>query len=185
LLLGVTLYSVALALACRSLDEVAIGVALRLQARLSFGLFVLALVAPALSALGANATLAWAARRREALFRAFAVSHLIHGLWVLVYFERTPATFVWNLVDVSGALTFPIIALLLLPLDRWLGARAALVRRSVVVYVWVQFIGFFIDRLEAGRPELRGWYLLAIGICIASALIALGERRFARRSAAS
>src|SRR3954447_20673128 len=141
LLLGVALYSAALAFACRALDEDAIGLALRLQARLSFALFVVALVAPALSLTWGGSVLGWVACRREALLRAFAVAHLIHGGWVVAYFARTPATFVWNVVDVSGALTFPIVALLLLPLDRLPFARAALVRRSVTVYAWVQFIG--------------------------------------------
>lgn len=186
LLAGVALYSAVLAFACRALDEAAIGLALRLQARLSFVLFVLPLVAPALSALGGGSVLAWMAHQRESLFRAFAVSHLIHGVWILVYFRRTSETFVWNIVDVSGAVTFPLIVLLLLPVDRLFGGRAVLVRRGVIAYAWVQFIGFFIDRLDAGRPELMGWYGVAIGICIASAALSLlGARLVARRSIAS
>lgn len=183
---GVALYSVVLAFACRALDEAAIGLALRLQARLSFTLFVLPLVAPALAALSGASALVWMARERQSLFRAFVVSHLIHGVWILLYFARTPATFEWNVYDVSGALTFPIIALLLLPLDRLLGARAVLVRRGVITYAWVQFIGFFVDRLYAGRPELKSWYAVAIDICIVAAVLAvLGERRVAPGDAAS
>lgn len=186
LLAGVALYSVALAFVCRALDEAAIRSALRLQARLSFALFVLPLAARALFALAGGAVLGWMARHRSSLFRAFVVSHLVHGVWVLLFFARTPATFIWGVVDVSGALTFPIIALLLLPLERLLGARAMLVRRGVIAYVWVQFTGFFVDRLYVGRPELKGWYAAAIDICIVSAVLAaLGERRVARGGTAA
>jgi hypothetical protein len=179
------LYSEGLAFACRSFDEEAIGLGLRLQARLSFALFVLALAAPGLQARTGWSVLAGPVRHRDTLFRGFAASHLVHGAWILAYFARTPAVFVWNVVDVSGALAFPLIALLLLPLDSLFGARARLVRRGVVVYAWLQFVGFFIDRLEAGRPELRAWYVAAIVICVMAAAIAFTAERFPSRQGAT
>jgi hypothetical protein len=77
---AVLVYGAGLAFACRALDEVAIGVALRFQARLSFALFVLSLSALWLHQLGGWSWAAWLERHRDALLRCFASSHLIHGV---------------------------------------------------------------------------------------------------------
>jgi hypothetical protein len=172
LLAAVSIYGAGLAFACRALDEGAIELALRSQGRVSFLLFVLSLTAPWLQRRGGWSWAAWLERNRDALLRAFALSHLIHGAWIVIYFVRTPATFSWDLVDISGALAFPLIALLLLPIARGPSARSARVRSAVSVYAWLQFIGFFIDRLLHGRRELMAWYCVAIVVCLAVARIA-------------
>jgi len=172
---AVLVYGAGLAFACRTLEEAAIGVALRFQARLSFLLFVLSLTAPWLHQLRGWSWAAWLDRHRQALLRGFASSHLIHGLWIVAFFAYTPATFSWNLVDISGVVAFPLIALLLLPVARGTDARSARLQRIIVAYAWLQFIGFFFDRLLNGRPELKAWYCAAIAICLAVARIAAGR----------
>jgi len=177
LLAAVSVYGASLAFVCRALDEAAIEFALRFQARLSFLFFVLALTASWLHRVRDWSWAAWLERNRDALLRSFALSHLIHGAWIVSFYVRTPATFSWNLVDVSGALAFPIIAFLFMPIARGSSARSVRVRTAVMVYAWLQFIGFFIDRLLNGRPELKVWYGVAIAICLAVARIATLVRR--------
>jgi hypothetical protein len=59
--------------------------------------------------------------------------------------------------------------LLLLPRSLRLGVRWSRIQIGVVAYAWVQFVGFFIDRLGAGRPELRPWYVAAIVLSVVAA----------------
>ena len=172
-----------IAIACRSLDVDSIDLALRLQARLSFLLFVAALVGPAWQALAPSRAASWLACERAQLFQSFAISHTVHGIWVLLYFRLTPAVFGWSPADVSGLLAFPCIALLGLLETSWgqqfvtaVVARRA--RLALVAYAWVQFVGFFVDRLHGGRPELKAWYATAIAVSILALLLAgLGALR--------
>jgi hypothetical protein len=56
-----------------------------------------------------------------------------------------------------------------------------------VAYLWVQFFGFFIDRLQVpARRDSYPWYLLALAINVAAALVALygGRQRAAARGSA-
>lgn len=184
---GVLLFAALLAVQCRTLDEESIRLALRAQARLSFWLFWLVLASPALARLLGGPVSTWLAQQRAALLQAFAVSHLCHGVWVALFFWLTPHRFELNLFDVSGVLTFPLLALLLALLAlpsvaaRW-GRRAKLVERIAVVYCWVQFVGFFIDRLEHGRPELVPWYWLAIATSVLAGLLALWTWQVTRKA---
>jgi hypothetical protein len=172
----VALYSAGVALLCSPLDESAIGLGLRLQARLSFALYILALAGPGIHALVSSRWTAWLARRRSSLYQLFAFSHLIHAVWIVLYFERTPALFDWNLVNASGVAAFPLIGLLLFvhmpAVQRLYGHHWTRVERGIVAYVWLQFVGFFVDRLAAGRPELRPWYVVAIASSLAAAFVA-------------
>lgn len=181
LLHGVLLYAALVALACRALDETSIRLALRVQGRLSFLLFGLALSGPGLARLQGGPISHWLARQRLALLQAFAVSHLCHGVWILLFYWLTPHDFVFNLFDGSGMLTFPLLIVLLglaLPSVRpRFGRHATWLERAVVVYVWLQFFGFFVDRLQAGRPELKPWYWAAIALSGVAGLLAVSERR--------
>lgn len=181
LLHGVLLYAALLALACRALDEPSIRLALRVQGRLSFLLFWLALSGPALARLRGGPLSLWLAQQRPTLLQAFAVSHLCHGVWVLLFYWLTPHDFVFNLFDASGMLTFPLLLALLgvtLPSVRpRFGRHVAWLEGGILVYVWLQFFGFFIDRLQAGRPELKPWYWAAIALSAVAGLLAVSDWR--------
>ncbi|HKO95247.1 MAG TPA: hypothetical protein VJU61_29025, partial [Polyangiaceae bacterium] len=177
LVFGVLGLSLLIAIAGRELDQRAIELALRLQGRLSFVLYIAALIGPGLRARMGSAAAAWLARRRSPLYLAFALSHLIHAVWIVLYFQCTSASFSWNIPDCSGVLAFPAVAVLLYAQtphgQRHLPARAR-VEASIVAYVWVQFVGFFIDRmLTPERVALRPWYTLALAVSAAAAFVAL------------
>jgi hypothetical protein len=161
-LVVVLLYSAAVCVLGRELDRSSIELALRLQARLSFALYVAALITPALP---------WRVDR-SAMFRGFALSHLVHGVWIVLFFQLTDEVFSWSIPDLSGVLMFPMLAILLAGESLPLGALWARIRHVIVAYAWVQFVGFFVDRFFQGRPELRPWYVLAMVIAIVAAWIA-------------
>lgn len=181
LVAAVLVYAAATATLGRALDDTAIGLGLRLQARLSFVLFVAALGSRGLHAIFASRATAWLVRERSSLFLAFALSHLIHAMWIVLFYTLTPADFSWSATDISGVIAFPLIALLLVlqtaPGGRVFGSQRSRVETGIVAYVWVQFVGFFIDRLTAGRPELYPWYVAAIAISVAAAALAWHGRR--------
>jgi hypothetical protein len=176
LLALVVLYSLAVAALPHVLDEPAIRLALRLQARLSFGLFVAALAGPGLERLLPSRASHTLARERSSLIVAFGLSHLIHGVWIVLFFLFTPHVFSWNLVDTSGLVAFPLIALLVFAElavgRRLLGAGVRYVERAVLAYAWVQFFGFFVMRTQTGSPSLLGWYVVALILSLAAAALA-------------
>ena len=184
LVFGVLGISVLIALAGRALDRPALELALRLQGRLSFVLYIAALVGPGVHAWSGAPAAAWLARQRAPFYLAFALSHLLHAVWILLYLQRTSTIFVWDLPNLSGVLAFPAIALLLYAEtpqgQRHLRAR---VESIISAYVWVQFVGFFIDRLlTPARAGLRPWYILALGVSAVAALASLYARRQPARS---
>jgi hypothetical protein len=179
LVFGVLGMSVPIAILGRGLDQRAIELALRLQGRLSFVLYIAALVGPGVYALVGSNAAAWLARQRAPLYLAFALSHLIHAGWIVLYFQRTSASFSWNVPDCSGVLAFPALAVLLYAEtphgQRQLRAR---VETLISAYVWVQFVGFFIDRmLTPERAGLRPWYVLALSVSVVAALVSVYGRR--------
>jgi hypothetical protein len=181
LVLAVLGSSLMIASAGRALDPPAIEHVLRLQGRLSFALFIAALVGPGWHALLGDRASAWLARQRAALYLAFALSHLIHGTWVLLFFQYTSATFSWNVPDSSGVLAFAAIAVLLYAEtphgQRHVPAHAR-VEALIAAYVWLQFVGFFIDRmLTPARVELRPWYVLALSVSVVAAVLSACGRR--------
>jgi len=181
LVFGVLGLSVPIAILGRELDQSAIELALRLQGRLSFVLYIAALVGPGVYTLVGSGAAAWLARQRAPLYLAFALSHLIHAGWIVLYFQHTSASFSWNVPDCSGVLAFPAIAVLLYAEtrhgQRHLPARAR-VEAGIVAYVWVQFVGFFIDRmLTPERAGLRPWYVLALSVSVVAALVSAYGRR--------
>jgi len=183
LLTCVLAYSLVVVGLGRALDEASILLALRMQGRLSYALFIVALGALGAHALMRGAATTWLAFHRDALYVGCCVSHLIHGVWIVVYFASTNDRLGGNASDVSGAVAFPVVALLLCAktsAGRLVMARAhAWVERSCVGYLWLQFVGFFLDRL--GTPERRAlapWYLTAIVLgLVAGALSVYGAHR--------
>jgi len=176
--------SVLIAILGRELDQRAIELALRLQGRLSFVLYIAALVGPGLYALVGSTAAAWVARQRAPFYLAFALSHLLHAVWIVLYFQRTSASFSWNVPDCSGVLAFPAIAVLLYA-ETPHGQRQwrARVETLISAYVWVQFVGFFIDRmLTPARAGLRPWYVLALSVSVVAALVSVYGRRQPARS---
>lgn len=157
--------------------------ALRLQARLSFALFVAALAGGGLARLLPTPASAWLARERRALVVAFAHSHLIHAVWVALYFWRMPARFSWSVSMVSGLLAFVLVGIWLYAQTqhgRWLAARERL-DAWIAGYVWLQFVGFFRDRmLEPSRSRWLAWYVSAIALSLAAAVLAWRGRAGAR-----
>jgi len=179
LVFGVFSMSVLIAILGRALDQSAIELALRLQGRLSFVLYIAALIGPGVYALWGSSAAAWLARQRAPLYLAFALSHLIHAVWIVLYFQRTSASFSWNVPDCSGVLAFPAIAVLLYA-ETPHGQRQwrARVETLISAYVWVQFVGFFIDRmLTPERAGLRPWYVLALSVSVVAALVSVYGRR--------
>jgi hypothetical protein len=181
-LLGlVLLYSLVVAALPHVLDEPSIRLALRLQARLSFVLFVAALAGPGVRRLWPSRFGDVLVRERSSLLVGFGVSHLIHGIWIAIFFAFTPHVFRWNLTDGSGAVAFAFIALLVfaeLPVGRRLfGARLVTLERVVLGYVWIQFTGFFVMRTQSGAPELMAWYVFAVLSSVAALALAwIGAR---------
>lgn len=181
---GVLVYGALVALSCGAGSEETIRLALRLQARLSFVLFLAVLCGPAAYARFRDSASSWVARERSALSQAFALSHLVHGAWLWLFFARTPNRFELNLVDGSGALAFVLIAALFwleMPQAHSAPARwHARLRYGIWAYVWLQFIGFFAMRVVSGkRPELRAWYVLGVLSCLAAAWLAIRVRQTA------
>lgn len=126
---------------------------------MTFALFVAALASRGLETMVGSVTTAWLARNRSSLCLGFAFSHLIHAGSIVLFFTFTPADFSWSAADVSGVIALPLIALLLFSETeigaKTLGVWRARVETAIVTYPWVQFLGFFIDRLTYGRPELH------------------------------
>jgi hypothetical protein len=180
----VALYSLAVFALCRALDETAIALALRGQGRLSFTLFMLGLAGPGIQQLVRARFSAWLARQRAAFYGAFALSHLIHGAWVAAYYLTTSKVFAWDVPNVSGLVTFPLLLGLLPGSARVLAERWPRAQAAIVAYCWVQFVGFFVDRLEHGRPELHAWYVTGIALGVGAAAVAWLAPLQSRSSAA-
>ena len=176
LLLVVIACSIGVVLLGRAPDDESLRLALRAQARISFAFFSAALASVGLALLLPSPASAWLLRHRSSLYWAFSLSHLIHGGWILLWLWLTPNRLSWNVVDVSGGLAFPVVALLAYVQTQHaqgrLPARARIEAWSVG-YVWLQFVGFFIDRLlTPERRSLLPWYLAAIGCSLTAAALA-------------
>jgi hypothetical protein len=177
----VLLYSLVVAALPRILDETSIRLALRMQARLSFVLFIAALAGPGLRRFWPGRFSETLVRERSTLLLAFALSHFVHGIWICIFYAFTPHAFSWNLAGTTGVIAYALIGLLVfaeLPVgQRALGRHVPFIARGVLGYLWIQFAGFFAMQLVSGKPQLFAWYFSAIVLSVAAALLAwLGTR---------
>lgn len=181
---AVVAYAALVAWLSRALDGPALEQGLRLQARLSFVLFLAAIAGAGLARLMPLRASSWLARERSALVVAFAHSHLIHGGWVVLYLWLTPARFDWTIASGSGVLAFGLVWIWLVAQTRagrrWLPAHARL-DTWIAGYLWLQFVGFFWDRmLTPSRRMWLAWYVMAILLSLAAAALAWWGRPAAR-----
>lgn len=135
---------------------------IRLTARTSFVLFLAAFTASALAQIFPSPTTHWLRRNRRYLGVAFAFSHLVHLVFIILLFKLDPATF-WigrtptSLIAPSITYVF-IFAMAATSFDRtaeaigatawkwlhWLGAYS----------IWISFTAAF-----GGRAAKSGFYI--------------------------
>lgn len=160
---------------------------IRLTARSSLTLFLMTFAASALAQLAPSEPARWLRRNRRQLGLAFALSHGIHLVAIVLLARRDPLLF-WHLTDigniVSGGLAYLFIAAMAATsFDRsaaWIGARAwRLLHWTGAHYIWISFVVANGKRIPAS-----GWYLVPVALLgIALALRLIATARLASRRA--
>jgi DMSO/TMAO reductase YedYZ heme-binding membrane subunit len=146
--------------------------AIRLTARTSLVLFVLAFTASAAFRLWPSGFTRWQRQNRRQLGLAFAVSHGVH-LGAIIAFARLDApafaarTTTGSLI--SGAIAYAfIVAMAVTSFDRtaaWLGARRwKLLHVAGSYYVWMSFAIAFARRAPAEPAYLAGVLVLGAAL---------------------
>ncbi|MBN8941634.1 MAG: hypothetical protein J0H01_19160 [Rhizobiales bacterium] len=168
-------------------DSEGLRAVIRLTARTSLTLFLMAFVASALARLQPAAPTRWLRRNRRQLGLAFALSHGIHLVAIVLLARRDPLLF-WQLTTlgniVSGGLAYLFIAAMAATsFDRsaaWIGPRAwRLLHWTGTHYIWISFIVANGKRIPAS-----GWYLVPVGLLgIALALRLAAKLRAGSRQA--
>lgn len=156
---------------------------IRLTARTSLGLFLLAFTASAVAQRWPGEATRWQLRNRRHLGLGFAVSHGVHLAAIVAYAQLDPAGFraattLGNFV--SGGLAYAVIVLMSASSNAaavaWLGAvRWRRLHTAGVYYLWVSFMITFGKRLP-----MSPWYALPLVLL----LMALALRWWPRRGVA-
>ncbi|QCI65801.1 ferric reductase-like transmembrane domain-containing protein [Phreatobacter stygius] len=140
---------------------------IRLTARTSLALFLMAFAAAALAWLVPSGPTRWLRRNRRQLGLSFALSHGIHLVAIILLARHDPLLF-WQLTNignvVSGGLAYLFIAAMAATsFDRsaaWLGPRAwRLLHWTGGHYVWISFVV-----ANGKRVPMSAWYLLPVGL---------------------
>ncbi|MCP1649094.1 hypothetical protein [Pseudomonas nitroreducens] len=189
LLSALVLLATALALWSQPQWVEALRSAIRVTARTSFALFLATLLASSLMALVPSGFTRSLLRERRFLGLAFAFSHAVHALLIILYVKFFPETF-WHgrsaAANIPGSVGYVFILLLTLTsfpyAVRLLGARAWKLLHSTGTWVIAGvFLLSFYKRLPMGS-----WYPLGFGLIFSAiafklvAKLAVHLRRGAR-----
>ena len=182
-LCGLLLLMCAGLLAASGLDTDGVRLVIRATARSSLALFLAAFLASAALAIRADTVTRWLVRNRRSLGLAFAMSHAIHLLAIVVLARTDPAMFATlstRASIVAGSIAYVVIGLLAATsfdaIVKWLGVdRWKQLHRFGLWFVW---LFFFVT--NGKRVPASAWYLLPVAMLIAAALV----RRLAPRSPA-
>jgi methionine sulfoxide reductase heme-binding subunit len=149
----------------------------RLTARSSFALFLLAYTASSLAALTPCGATRWQRRNRRFFGLSFALSHLVHGLLLIALAQRDPALF-WSLTNVgnlvSGGVAYGFILLMAATSFPWavaaLGGRWwGVLHRVGVHYLWISFLVAFGKRAAMDSAYTPALVLLGLALLLRGA----------------
>lgn len=169
-------------------DTPGLRLVIRVTARTSLALFLVAFLASAVLARWPGAFGQWLVRNRRAFGLAFVVSHAIH-LAAIVVFARTDWAGFWALSStgaiVAGSIAYGVIALLgatsFNAMVAWLGARRwQRLHRFGLWFIWLFFVF-----TNGKRIPGSGWYLLPVALLLAAMLFRLRVRPVVRSRALS
>ncbi|PKM20935.1 MAG: hypothetical protein CVV11_05545 [Gammaproteobacteria bacterium HGW-Gammaproteobacteria-15] len=166
--------------------------AIRVTARTSFTLFLLAFLASSLAILVPSSGTKALLRERRFIGLSFAFSHLVHGILILIYANMFPETF-WNgrtaTANIPGSVGYLFILLLTITsfpvMVRLLGFSAWKLLHSTGT--WVIAAIFCLSFYK--RLPLHPWYLIAFSIMVSAivlkltAKVAVRARKFAKTGA--
>ncbi|MBD9416117.1 ferric reductase-like transmembrane domain-containing protein [Pseudomonas sp. PDM16] len=150
--------------------------AIRVTARTSFALFLLAFLASSLALLVPSPTTRALLRERRFFGLAFAFSHLIHGVLILTYAQLFPELF-WNgrsaATNIPGSVGYLFILLLALTSFPWamkaLGGRGWKALHSTGS--WVLAVIFCLSFYK--RIPMSPGYVLAFGLMFSAIVLKL------------
>jgi hypothetical protein len=165
-------------------SEDSLRVAIRMTARTSFVLFVLAFSASSLHRFWANDFSRWQLRNRRYLGVSFAASHGVHALAIIALAVLHPASFQEHTRTTSvgpGVIAYAfIIAMALTSSNKsvaLIGTRAWKVLHTIgSLYIWVAFAkAFFI------RTPLAALYWVPFAILVAALVLRIASWRMEAR----
>jgi methionine sulfoxide reductase heme-binding subunit len=159
--------------------------AIRLTARSSFALFLLAYTSSSLAALAPCGATRWQRRNRRFFGLSFALSHMVHGLLLIALAQRDPALF-WSLTNVgnlvSGGVAYGFILLMAATSFPWafaaLGGRWwGVLHRVGVHYLWISFLVTFGKRAARDSAYAPALVLLGLALSLRVAAWWAGRKR--------
>jgi methionine sulfoxide reductase heme-binding subunit len=180
LIVGILLSAIAGAQFALSIDPVSGARAvIRLTARTSLALFLLAFTAASLRRLAPTPLTIWLQRNRRYVGLSFAFSHALHLMAIVTLARLNPAKFheLTNVVTyVGGGLAYIFIVLLVMTsFDRTaalLGYRKWRALHLIGMwYIWLSFALNF-----GKRVPMSGWYLIPVLFVFGAAIIRLAAR---------
>ncbi|QCK86063.1 hypothetical protein E8L99_10010 [Phreatobacter aquaticus] len=153
--------------------------AIRLTARTSLALFLASFLASSLIRLWPSEPTRWLRRNRRQVGLGFAVSHLIHGVALVLLVRRDPVLF-WQLTNlgniISGGTAYLLIAAMAATsFNRsaaWLGPRAwGWLHWSGAHFIWISFMV-----TNGKRVPMSLWYVLPVALLVAALGLRLASR---------
>lgn len=169
--IGATLLLMAAAVLWMQPDVQGLRMLIRLTARTSLVLFLLAFTASSAARLWPNAWTRWQLRQRRYFGLGFALSHAIHGAAIVSFAQLDSVGFhqASNLGNIiSGGIAYVFIALMAATsfdgARRWLGARAwGWLHTLGAHYIWISFMVTFGKRIP-----MSPYYALPVLVLLAA-----------------
>lgn len=180
MLSGLLLLMSAGLLASTGLDTDGVRLVIRATARSSLVLFLAAFLASSAATLRAGAATQWLLRNRRSFGLAFAMSHAIHLLAIVVLARSDPATFArlsTRTSIVAGSVAYVVIGLLAATSFDAIIARLGVMRWKRLHRFGLWFVWLFFVITNGKRVPASAWYLLPVALLIVAAVV----RRRARR----
>lgn len=153
-----------------------IRMAIKLTARTSLVLFLLAFIASALFRICPNPWTRWQLRNRRQLGLSFAVSHLLHAIAIVALAVADPKLFAelgGSSMLVAGGSAYLVIAVMAATsFDRtaaWIGAVAW--RRLHLFGAWYIWLSFMVTFGKRAQPDMVYWPF--IGVLLGAAALRL------------
>jgi DMSO/TMAO reductase YedYZ heme-binding membrane subunit len=153
---------------------------IRATARSSLLLFLVAFLASPAATLRAGPAQQWLVRNRRSFGLAFAMSHAIHLLAIVVLARTDPATFALlstRTSIVAGSAAYVVIGLLAATSFDAMVARLGAMRWKRLHRFGLWFVGLFFLITNGKRVPASAWYLLPVALLIAAAVVRLRARR--------